>query len=707
MSHRLRRRWIRPRTAILGVVVAAVAGATALLPNLGAEAAETVLDGFDSATVGQTPAGWSVTGSGSATVEQPPAGGVQAKALRLVDTSAVDSLRVARGFAGTGDNVVAGVRIVPAQTDAVIGVHLSGDAGQAVTVGLDTGGRWYTYRGTQKVDLGAYAANRSYDLRVVARPSTGTATVYIDGVQVAAGVPFRHATTGLDRLEVTLSKETRGAVSLDDVRIDIEAPASTAFAYLGAVKQKDARSIPGSSIAVGTETTDRGYTNHDSFAKYLGPLGAKATRMQPGWARVEQVAGTLNFAAPKKEIDYAVAHGVAPWINVSYGNPDVYGAACGGGIGSGAPLPTGTCLERWDTYVRGLCATVKDSVRAAMSPNPGTFYEIWNEPDLNGNVTAADAARFFQRTALILRQCQPEAKILAVSAAGIFGTPNYFEQVITELVTLEKARLGSTGVSHALDLVDAITYHSYGPTPDNRYYYQQVDKVRTRLAEYGKPANGGMRVPPLWMGEHGYPSNKGCCALGDLDTTELIQAKADARRVLADLGKGIPTSVFGLSDMKYPYGVNTKGLVRFNSETRDVTYAKPAYYTVQHLTSVFDNTLAAIPGYGGSEYNTISPAAPLAAYGFRDTGTNRQIAAVWRYGTQDQVPTDAVTRQAATLTFPNGDFADPVYVDTRTGEVYDIPDANWSRSGTTYTFTAIPVGDWPILVADRSLIDLA
>ncbi len=36
------------------------------------------------------------------------------------------------------------------------------------------------------------------------------------------------------------------------------------------------------------------------------------------------------------------------------------------------------------------------------------------------------------------------------------------------------------------------------------------------------------------------------------------------------------------------------------------------------------------------------------------------------------------------------------------------PDGNWSRPGIeTYAFTALPVGESPVLIADRSLIALS
>ncbi len=716
------RRSGRRRGVLIAGVVAAVGGSLARVPLFQAGAAENaVIETFDGATVGQTPSGWSVAGSGSAKVQQPATGGVQAKALLIEDTSATESLRVSRGITQSSDAVVAGLRIAPAQTNAVLGVHLWGSDKQAVTVGLGADGRWYTFKGSEKVDLGTYRAGQFYDLRIVAHPGRDTATVHLDGRQVAAGIAFRAAVEKLDRLQVTVSQEAKGAASIDDVRLGPEATA-TPFPYLGTVKQRDASTIGGSDIIVGTETTDRDYAIYASYQKYLGPLGAKAARHQPGWAKVEKTKGVLDFSAPKKELENLVAQGIRPWINVSYGNPEVYPETVSAGstkkicgeIGSGAAVPTPAC-KPWSVYVERLCQTVKDVVGNTTDPRLVPYFELWNEPELSKTnpVPVAEAAEFFQRTARIVKGCYPQAKILAISAAGIFKGANpvsYFEEVIAEIVKLEKKRLaedGNAGTTdrNALDLVDAITFHSYQGTADDRFYYQQLADVRKRLA--GTYGSQGMRVPPLWMGEHGFPSRPGCCALGELATTELIQAKANARRVLGDLGTGVPTNIFGISDMVYPYGTNTKGLVRINEATKEVTYAKPAYYAMQTLTSIFDNTLEAIPGYGGTAFNQTSPQSPLSAYGFKHKTTGRQVAAIWEYGPQSKMPSDDTVRKPVTVALPGGDFTDPVYVDVRTGEVHDIPSGNWSKSGSTYTFTGLPVGDSPVLIADRSLVRLA
>jgi len=39
-----------------------------------------------------------------------------------------------------------------------------------------------------------------------------------------------------------------------------------------------------------------------------------------------------------------------------------------------------------------------------------------------------------------------------------------------------------------------------------------------------------------------------------------------------------------------------------------------------------------------------------------------------------------------------------------TGHVYEIPKKQWRKNGTTYIFSAIPVYDSPVLIAEKNLI---
>jgi len=52
------------------------------------------------------------------------------------------------------------------------------------------------------------------------------------------------------------------------------------------------------------------------------------------------------------------------------------------------------------------------------------------------------------------------------------------------------------------------------------------------------------------------------------------------------------------------------------------------------------------------------------------------------------------------------EFEEPVWVDIITGAVHTIPKEQWSRAGAVTTFKSVPVYDAPVVITDRSLVNL-
>jgi hypothetical protein len=201
------------------------------------------------------------------------------------------------------------------------------------------------------------------------------------------------------------------------------------------------------------------------------------------------------------------------------------------------------------------------------------------------------------------------------------------------------------------------------------------------------------------QGEAGCPSE--WCetrALNKYPWTELTQAKHVLRRLLADLGRDKPSSVFGIMDMKYPDEMNRKGLLRARDDGT-VEYPKPAYYAVQNLASVFDDRLTRI-----RDYPVETPAGlPLSVHGYEHRGLGWQVVAAWFH---DKIPSDENKKTPVDFTFARGRFTEPVYVDLRTGVVYEIPRTHWEHEGGVHRFKAIPCYDSPILIADKQALSV-
>lgn len=471
----------------------------------------------------------------------------------------------------------------------------------------------------------------------------------------------------LSLVATTLSAQTPATIA--DRGLDIP------FNPLGQVQPRHARDIAASNWAIGGETLDRDYADYDAYKRYLGPLGAKQIRLQGGWAKTERQKGVYDFAWLDRIIDDAIAQGVEPWLQTSYGNP-IYPGGGTTNLGGGAPTSP-EALQAWDRWVRAMAERYQGKV---------TAWEVWNEPDIGRHgVPAPHYSKLFIRTAEILRSVDPEATIYALSIANP-GKFDYIGEFLDSLKANDK-----------LHLVDEITFHGYRYNPDEAY--RQIAQLRELVARYSPDIR-------LRQGEQGAPSeNQPILALRNYPWTETSQAKWALRRLLGDFGRDIPSLYFQISDMHYAaapdahaVGHNTKGLLRTDS-THRVVGVKAAYHAVQHLTSIFDHTLKRIPNYA---YTTSSRDTALQVFGYRKVGSDQQVVTIWLGG---ETPGNTNQKTPVDFTFPAGRFEDPVYVDLRTGEVYQIPRARWSRSGTEYRFTGIPIYDSPVLIADRSAID--
>jgi hypothetical protein len=468
--------------------------------------------------------------------------------------------------------------------------------------------------------------------------------------------------------------------SKDRVKTDIK----IALPYIGSVKPRSADEIESSNWLIGCETLDRDFADYDQYKEYLAPLGIKRLRMQAGWAKTEKLKGQYDWGWLDHIINDATSRGLQPWLQTSYGNTLYAG---GGGANLGAGLPTSKeALEAYDRWVAAMVTRYKDKVKD---------WEVWNEPNFGDNTlnTPEMTAEFNIRTAEIIKRIQPDARIsgLALGHIGLDFADSFFKHVA------ERGKM---------KLFDNMTYHDYAYNPDANYYH--VYLLRQALDKYAP----GMR---LRQGENGAPSEGGMGgAMWDYNWTELTQAKWNTRRMLGNLGHDIECSIFGIIDMAYTSGpvkkLNHKGIIKSDA-SKKVIRPKMAYYAIQNVTAIFDNSLERITGLQQT-YN-IAGAKPdefrysqttdrsLAVYGFQHKVTRKQGYAVWM---DESTPTDSNKTKLQTFSFTNGNFEAPVLVDIITGGIYEIPASNWSKKGGVYTFKEIPVYDAPILIADKSLV---
>lgn len=456
-----------------------------------------------------------------------------------------------------------------------------------------------------------------------------------------------------------------GSALLAAALVGAEPDEGISFPLAGKIKPRHAREIGGSNWSVGAETMDRDYTVYDNWKAYLGPLGIKKARIQGGWAKTEKQKGAFDYAWLDHVIFDMAAQGVEPWMCLCYGNPIYEG---GGDPQIKGRVPTSAIgLAAWAHWVRQTVERYKGQIHE---------WEVWNEP--NYSIEPADYARLLVLTSETVKSVQPNATLIG------FGLGSHVDYKYARSVLDILKQQGKLGA------IDQISHHRHQANPDVRGNEIELEQL---VVEYSDAIT-------LRQGEAGCPSEPGTKrAMSNYPWTELIQSKHVLRRLLGDLGRDKESSCFAIVDMKYPDEMNRKGLLRAR-EDRTVDYPKPAYYSVQNLAAIFDNRLVRIrdfPTEGAVE------GKPMSVYGYRHEPSGRTIATLWFHG---EVPTNDNAKTAVDVVLRNASFKDPLYVDLRTGRVYEVPRDRWSNEGGRVFFKQVPLYDSPVLLADRATLPL-
>ena len=489
---------------------------------------------------------------------------------------------------------------------------------------------------------------------------------------------------------------------------------------IGTLRPRSTDEIKGSPWTVGCECLDRDFTDFDQYKDYIVPLGIKEIRLFAGWAKCEKVPGKFDFAWLDHCIDWANAHKINVLLDISYGNP-IYKGAGGAGLANGTPnTPEG--LAKWDIWIEKLGEHYKGRV---------TDYAMWNEPDNGGMNSPAVIADLNVRTARILKRIMPDCRLHGLSLGS--NKPETFEACISEI-----AKLGGA------DLFDTYIYHGYAYNPDSSY--ERIRKLIEICAKYAPKAK-------MRQGENGCISEySDRFALSSYPWSEESQAKWDMRRMLADLGHGCRSSVYSLCDLQYhgPYSpyeyLNRKGLLRANAKYQ-VYQIKKAYYAVQNVASLFDDSLVlarepkahthdrclslyefvkngTLPLFVFWDHGLVSVKRTLRQV---DDGTGRmtryavidgvKVPALEHKWDKDKylvqqiaphngIPSDDFTTRSAMFEWNGAPMKEPVWVDLFTGAVYEIPAKRQISHSCGVTFVRIPVYDSPCVVTERAALDM-
>lgn len=491
-----------------------------------------------------------------------------------------------------------------------------------------------------------------------------------------------------------LTCTTHGEVVLRMDADRVESPLAVPYRRVGTLRPRAASEIRNSNWTLGCECLDRDFVDFEQYKHFIAPLGIKTVRLQAGWAKSEKVRGQYDLAWLDKVVDYLISQGINVLMETSYGNPIYKG---GGGASLSMGIPTGEeGLAAWDRWIETLSRHYATRVRD---------WAMWNEPDNSPVNTPELLADFNARTAKIIRRNIPNARLAGLSLAE--SDPKFFGACLECLG--EDAKL-----------FDWFIYHGYQKAPEDSY--ESVEKLKAVLADYAPKAE-------MRQGENGCPSDyTGEFALWYVPWSEYSQAKWDMRRMLGDLGHDVESAVFTCCDFNHiGRGMNTKGLLRANSK-HEVIGVKRAYYAVQNVVSVFDDTLERVRD------KAVKAADPtIVAYEYRKKD-GRFVYAFWK-SANDLVakpaeipviykilpfvdpprhrpimrpvhvrPGDSFELHPIELVAQGKPMKDPVWVDLMTGRVYEFPKDSLAPDGEAVRYFNVPAYDSPCLLTERSVV---
>ena len=464
----------------------------------------------------------------------------------------------------------------------------------------------------------------------------------------------------------------------------VESPLRVNMKRVGTLAPRGVKDIRSSNWTLGCEVLDRDFANFDEYKLFLAPLGIKKIRLQAGWAKCEREKGKYDFAWLDHQVDFALGQGIAPMLETDYGNPIYEG---GGGWDLAGGFPTSDeALAAWDAWVDALSKHFSGRVKD---------WAMWNEPDIGTpKKTPAAIAAFNVRTAKIIRRNVPNAYIAGLSLAR--NKAEFLEECLKEM-------------GEDVKLFDSIIYHGYAPAPEMSY--DQVEAQKAVLAKYNPAAK-------LRQGENGCPSEMATrFALSRIPWSEYSQAKWDMRRMLGDLGHDVESSVFTICDFNHTgREINLKGLLRANEE-KEVVAVKRAYYAVQNVVSVFDDTLTRVADSGFStkdrtvctyEYRKADGARVFVfwtcADGLTKVGKAKNVTGETDTAINYARPGDDFTTRPHVFKWTGAPLKDPVWVDLFTGAVYEFPKKDVCVSANSTRYVNVPIYDSPCLLTERAVV---
>lgn len=460
------------------------------------------------------------------------------------------------------------------------------------------------------------------------------------------------------------------------------------YKKIGEVKSVKSKNVSISRLGLGLEKLDRNLFDPSKVYDKLGELGVKWIRIQSGWCRTEKEKDIYDFSWLDDIVNNLIKRGLIPWLCLCYGNELYTETACNKYGSVGYP-PIGTEEERnaWDNYVAACVKRYKDKV---------SYFEIWNEPDgqhcWRHGVNAKEYAEFAKRTALTIKNTNPDAKVIVGS---FFTGLEYLYDFLKE---------------GGAELYDYITYHRYKYIPDNGTikYVNGANAIIRQFSDKIKLIQGE-------TGTHSTNSPNG--ALPNADWTERKQAKFLLRKIVIDLTTDVFfTSYFTAVDMyenvftnsgekvKSMYGFFGVLGEKFDGEKPLGTYyEKPSYKAYKNLCGIFSEEFKCISlpiqfedsfSYftGKNDDRAQDDFGGVYSFGFeKDNGAKALV-----YWKGSEILT---TEYESTISLKSfGMSGDVKLIDLYDGSVYEIGESIMKRDGDKVVFKHLKLKDYPMIL---------
>ncbi len=476
---------------------------------------------------------------------------------------------------------------------------------------------------------------------------------------------------------------------------------------LGKINPRHSSKIDSSPWGIQASTLD------PELLQLAADIGVKWTRLGATWPSIEKERGVYDWTDTDAAFDAILKTGIVPFVTIGKGN-ELYSPlttyddpklAQIYGYRPAPPTKDPDAMKAWLRFVKATIKRYKDRI---------SYWEIWNEPN-HRNYWGADPdgreyGDLLNQTAKLIRNLQPDAKIIGGSMAGIdAGFARDFLQADTA------------------NLIDIITYHNYGAIPETRAYKAQD------LQEVIGAHNPNIE---LWQGECGYPSHSSTRDYRGRAPWGLnVQAKWLLRQAFVDTyfcgatmsnyfklvhmgGRGESQERPVLSGLDTLYGfrerggsrVRTKGVNEKCLLTNPSLEPKPGYFAYQNLCAVLDGRykIRRVPHqmqvleqgvfYGIGAEDDAFPSVPLLAC--YETKSGKNLLAYWLpWNAQEYLPELA----SVALSVEKVGFEEPILLDPISGNIYDLPE--FVQSNDAAKFDQIPLADYPLIIAEQSEVE--